>query len=177
MTSTAPEEKRVSWAELFFDLVFVLAITQVSGLLSSDHSWGGLLRALVVFVPVYWLWVGTSLMANLHDVDRPSHRLGLFGVALAGLFMALSVPQAYGDRGLVLAFAYLAGRLIFGLMFFRGALLRPSPYTISMYITGPLLVAGARCCRRACWTAGDARWSGWPPPRSTCPRRRCCGAG
>ncbi|HYU83520.1 MAG TPA: low temperature requirement protein A [Kribbellaceae bacterium] len=76
---------------------------------------------------------------NLHGIDRPSYRLALFGVALAGLFMALAVQQAYGDRGLVLALAYWAGRLLF----FRGLLLQPSPYTISMYVTGPLLVAGA----------------------------------
>jgi low temperature requirement protein LtrA len=52
VVSTPPTHKRVSWAELFFDLVFVFAITEVSALLTSDHSLAGAGRALVVFVPI-----------------------------------------------------------------------------------------------------------------------------
>ena len=61
--------KRVTWAELFFDVVFVFVITQVSELLRADHSAKGLLQALVVFVPVYWAWVGVSVYADTHNVD------------------------------------------------------------------------------------------------------------
>jgi low temperature requirement protein LtrA len=64
------QEKRVTWVELFFDLVFVVAITQVTSLLHADHSWSGAAHALVVFVPTYWAWVGMTMHANLHDVDR-----------------------------------------------------------------------------------------------------------
>jgi len=79
--------KRVTWAELFFDVVFVFVITQVTELLRTDPSAKGLLRALVVFVPVYWAWVGVSVYADTHDVDALVDRLGLFVVGMASLFM------------------------------------------------------------------------------------------
>src|ERR1700712_2567660 len=94
VTATPEPEKRVSWAELFFDLVFVFAVTEVSTRLSEDHRGLGLLRALAVFVPIYWVWVGTSLQANLRDIDQPVLRMTVFAVALAGLFLALAVPYA-----------------------------------------------------------------------------------
>lgn len=99
MTGTAPvvgpepsdtvTAKQVTWAELFFDLVFVVAVTQMSTLLERDHSWAGLLRVLIVFVPIYWTWVGTS---NQADTSRPLLRLRIFVVALAAVFMALALP-------------------------------------------------------------------------------------
>jgi len=81
MSAPAIDEKRVSWAELFVDLVFVFAVTEVSTLIEEDHSWPGLLRALVVFVPLYWMWVGTAVWTNLHDMTRPGPRLTIFGTS------------------------------------------------------------------------------------------------
>ena len=95
-------EKRVTWAELFFDLVYVFAVTEVSSLLHAHHSWAGVLRALIVFVPIYWSWVGTSVIANTQDLTSASSRIGIFSVGLAGMFMALAVPDAYGERGVLL---------------------------------------------------------------------------
>src|SRR5437763_10779135 len=98
-----PAERRVTWAELFFDLVFVFAVTEVSTLLAGDRSGAGVLRAVIVFVPCYWLWVGTSIQVNQRDISRPSLRLAVFAVALAGIFMALAVPRAYAGLGLLFA--------------------------------------------------------------------------
>src|SRR4051812_26552389 len=110
---TEPQQgKRVTWAELYFDLVFVFAITQVSALLHQDHSWAGCARALIVFVPIYWVWVGTSIQSNVNDLNRPLGRLSIFAVALGGLFMAMSVPHAYHDWGLLFACSYWASRLV-----------------------------------------------------------------
>ncbi len=143
----AGEDKRVSWAELFFDLVFVFAVIQIATLLEHDHSWPGLLRALIVFVPVYWTWVGTSIQTNVRDVSRPGTRVAVFAVALAAIFMAMALPRAYEDLGLLYAAAYWAGRIVLGAGFLRtyerGGPLPINPYTISMFVTGPLLVAGA----------------------------------
>jgi low temperature requirement protein LtrA len=139
------EEKRVHWAELFFDLVFVVAVTKVAALIASDHGWPGLLRAAVAFVPIYWTWVGTAIVTNLQDVSRPAMRLRVFAVALAGIFMALALDGAYGDRGMLFAAAYWGGRVVLGWR----ALTRLrdgvplNPYTVSMFATGPLLVLGA----------------------------------
>jgi low temperature requirement protein LtrA len=145
--SESADEKRVGSAELFFDLVFVFAVTEVSAVLEHDHSWAGLLRALVVFVPVYWLWVGTAVQTNLRDASRPGLRVTVFAVALAAVFMALALPEAYGDQGLLFAGAYWAGRLVLGSSLLRRsareAAGRLNPYTISIFVTGPLLIVGA----------------------------------
>ncbi|PZS33955.1 MAG: low temperature requirement protein A [Pseudonocardiales bacterium] len=143
----ATQDKRVSSAELFFDLVFVFAVTEVSAVLGHDHSWAGLLRALVVFVPIYWMWVGTSIQTNLRDTSRPALWLTIFTVALAAVFMALALPDAYGDLGLLFAISYWVGRLVLGMTLLRRSALAATgsvnPYTISMFMTAPLLVVGA----------------------------------
>jgi low temperature requirement protein LtrA len=138
-------DKRVSWAELFFDLVFVIAVTRVSVLIEDEGYGLGLLRALVAFVPIYWLWVGTAIQTNLRDVSRPALRLQLFGVALAGVFLALSLHEAYGDLGLLFAGAYWAGRILLGWRLLgEGRHRLPlNPFSVSMVVTGPLLVLGA----------------------------------
>jgi hypothetical protein len=96
---TEPTEKRVTWAELFFDLVLVFAITRIATLLHADHSWTGVGLALIVFVPTYWAWVGTSVHANLHDTDNTVDRAGILTLALCALFMAVALPDAYGEDG------------------------------------------------------------------------------
>jgi len=149
--------KRVAWAELFFDLVFVFAITELVELLHDDHSWNGVGRAIVVFLPVYWVWVGTTIQTNRRDLDRPAERIAVFFVALCGLVMAFALPHAYDDRGLLFAGAYWAARLGFGWWVFRGELRRIQPFTVSMAFTGPLLVVGALFdgpLREILWLAG-----------------------
>jgi low temperature requirement protein LtrA len=149
--------KRVAWAELFFDLVFVFAITELVALLHHDHSWAGVGRAVVVFLPVYWVWVGTTMQTNRRDLDRPAERIAVFFVALCGLVMAFALPYAYDDRGLLFALAYWAARLGFGLWAFRGELFHVQPFTVSMVFTGPLLVVGALFddpVREILWLAG-----------------------
>ncbi|MFJ9459622.1 low temperature requirement protein A [Kitasatospora sp. NPDC101447] len=137
-----PEEKRVTWAELYFDLVFVFAITQVSGLLHHHHDAAGLVRALVVFVPVYWCWVGTTVQANIRDVDNLRDRLGILLVGLAGLFMALAIPGAYGGRGVLLGAAYWLARLVLLLLLVRVPGVWRGPYGVGVLVSGPLLVTG-----------------------------------
>jgi low temperature requirement protein LtrA len=158
VSETKPEEKRVSWAELFFDLVFVVAVTQVSGFLEHHLSWGGALKALVVFVPIYWLWVGTAIQTNLQDTSRPLLRIRILAVALAAVFMAVSLPAAYDRLGLLFAFAYWTGRLVLGVGVIiasaRMGRLPINPYSVSMVLTGPMLVVGAL-------VHGDARELIW----------------
>jgi low temperature requirement protein LtrA len=135
-------EKRVTWAELFFDLVFVFAVTEVSALLHADHSLPGVGRAVVVFVPLWWAWVGTSILANTRDVDNPLDRLGIFTVGLAGLFMALAVPLAYGSRGALYGCAYFAARAVLAALVFRGPRMSLNAFSVGLCVTGPLLIAG-----------------------------------
>jgi low temperature requirement protein LtrA len=135
-------EKRVTWAELFFDLVFVFAITQISGLLHQDHSWAGLARALVVFVPIYWAWVGMSVHANTHEVENPVDRMGIFAVGLAALFMAMATPEAYADRGVLFGASYYAARTVLAFLIFRGRGVSLSPFSVAVFFSGPLLLIG-----------------------------------
>jgi low temperature requirement protein LtrA len=152
-------EKRVTWAELFFDLVFVFAITQVSGLLHDDHTWAGVARAAVVFVPIYWAWVGTSVHANTHDVDNPLDRLGIFAVGLCALFSGLATPLAYEERGLLFGATYFAARIILALLIHRGGWAAVSPFSIAVVVSGPLLVIGGLVetpARTALWATTAA---------------------
>jgi low temperature requirement protein LtrA len=150
--------KRVSWAELYFDLVFVVAVTRVSAFIEHDHSWGGVLRAVIVFVPVYWLWVGMAIQTNQQDTSRVILRLRLFAVALAAVFMAASLDDSYGRLGLLFAVAYWSGRIVLALpqipLFRARRAILLNPVTVSVLFTGPLLVVGAL-------VHGDAREVLW----------------
>ena len=133
----------MTWAELYFDLVFVFAVTQVTALLHDDHSWAGVGRALVLFVAVYWGWVGTSIHANTADVDTPNGRLGIFAVGLCSLLMALAVPEAYGERGLLFGIGYMLLRIVLAAVVFRGPRMSLNAFSVGLLVTGPLLVLGA----------------------------------
>jgi low temperature requirement protein LtrA len=135
-------QKRVTWAELFFDLVFVFAVTEVSALLHHDHSWAGAGRALVIFIPIYWVWVGTSVLANTHDVDNPLNRLGIFAIGLCSLFMALATPGVYGARGVLFGASYFAARILLAALVSRGRGLVLSPVSVALFVSGPLLLIG-----------------------------------
>jgi len=139
----APAEKKVTWVELFFDLVFVYAVTRASELLQEDHSPLGMLRALVVFIPVYWVWVGTTMHANLHDPDTTRDRIGIFSVGACGLLLAITLPHSWHDHGLWFGGAYWAARLVL-LLLITGRENRQAftTFTVGASLTGPLLVLG-----------------------------------
>jgi low temperature requirement protein LtrA len=97
----------------------------------------------VVFIPIYWAWVGMTMHANLHDVDRTGARLGVFAVGLCGLFMAVALPEAYETRGLLFGASYWAARLmLYALMWrsYRGTGF--NPFIAAAFVTGPLLTLG-----------------------------------
>src|SRR4051794_16419012 len=135
-------EKRVSWAELFFDLVFVFAVTQVSALLHADHSWAGVGRALIVLAPMYWAWVGVTVFTNTRGTDSPRDRIGILMIGLGSLFMAMAVPEAFDDRGLLFGCSYLGLRIVTGWLVLWGRPLFLNPVSVSLILTGPLLVVG-----------------------------------
>ena len=147
-------EKRVTWAELFFDLVFVFAVTEVSSLLHDHHGASWVLRALIVFVPLYWSWVGTSILANTQDLTSAASRIGIFAVGLCGLFMALAVPDAYGDRGVLFGCAYLGARVVLAFMMFRNVPFTINPIAVGLCVSGPLILAGG-------FAHGNAREAIW----------------
>jgi len=99
---------RVTYVELFFDLVFVYAITQISHGLLAHLSPLGLLQTTMLMLAVWWVWVFTSWVTNWLDPDRTAVRLALFIMMVAGLILSASIPDAFGERGLGFAIAYVA---------------------------------------------------------------------
>ncbi len=101
-------EQRVTPLELFFDLVFVFAVTQLSHLLLDHLSFRGVLETLFLLLAVWWAWVYTAWFTNWFDPDRLPVRLVLVAVMLASLLMSVAIPEAFGERGLMFALAFVA---------------------------------------------------------------------
>jgi low temperature requirement protein LtrA len=104
---SAGEEQRATTLELFYDLVFVFAVTQVSHLLLDDLGWQGAGEAMLVLLVVWWAWNYTTWVTNELDPDSPVVRLLLLGIMLATLVMAVAIPDAFGSKGLLFAAAYV----------------------------------------------------------------------
>jgi low temperature requirement protein LtrA len=118
-------EQRVTPLELFFDLVYVFAVTQLSHLLLEHLSLRGLLETLMLFLAVWGVWVYTAWFTNWFDPDRLPVRLVLVAVMLASLLMSVAIPEAFGKRGLMFALAYVAiqvGRTAFTFIALRKSL-------------------------------------------------------
>ena len=102
------EEQRATPLELFYDLVFVFAVTQVSHLLLDDLSWRGAGHAALTLLVVWWAWNYTTWVTNELDPGSIAVRLLLIGLTLATLLMAVAIPQAFGEHALLFAASYVA---------------------------------------------------------------------
>ncbi|TFC41142.1 low temperature requirement protein A [Cryobacterium sp. TmT2-59] len=98
---------RVTHIELFFDLIFVLALTQLSRYLYENQSWAGALESAVLVLALWWIWVHTTWVTNVLDPARLPVRGAVIGLSLIGLVISVSIYESFGDRGLVFALAYV----------------------------------------------------------------------
>jgi low temperature requirement protein LtrA len=98
----------VTTVELFFDLVYVFAITQLSHLILSDPTVAGVARAAFLLTIVWWAWIYTTWMVNWFDPGSPAVRAVLTGVMLASLLMSAALPGAFGADGVLFALSYVA---------------------------------------------------------------------
>src|SRR5215212_546223 len=106
VTAVLRDEGRVTALELFFDLVFVLALTQCTALMASDPTWTGLARGIAVLGVMWWCWVGYTWLCSVVDPEEGTVRIVMF-TAMAGLLLAaLAIPDAFGDEALLFAIAY-----------------------------------------------------------------------
>ena len=101
------EEFGVSPLELFFDLVFVFAITQVSHLLLEHLDWRGVLESAMVLMVVWWAWNYSTWAVNELDPNRMPVRFLLLIIMMASLLLAVAIPEAFGDKGLLFALSYV----------------------------------------------------------------------
>ena len=113
------QRSHVGMVELFYDLVFVFAITQLSHGLLEHLTPLGLLQTGVLFVGVWWLWIYTTWCTNWLNPASTAVRQLLFALMLLGLLMSSALPRAFEDRGLVFALAYAAQHLLRSLYMIR----------------------------------------------------------
>jgi low temperature requirement protein LtrA len=106
------DEHQVTPLELFFDLVFVFAITQVTGLLADDPDWGGVLHGVLILAAIWWAWNAYAWLTSATDVDEGGVRLAMLGAMVAMFGVALAVPDAFGKSALLFGLAYLLVRIL-----------------------------------------------------------------
>jgi low temperature requirement protein LtrA len=151
-------EHRVTALELFFDLVFVFAITQVTGYLADHPTWQGFLEGLLLLTALWWAWAAYAWLTNALDPEEGAVRLAVFASMGAMLVVALAVPNAFGDDALLFAAAYFIVRALHLVLFAIGArgdpelmdavvrlvptaVLGPSLLVVAAFLDGPIQLA------------------------------------
>jgi low temperature requirement protein LtrA len=107
----AAGEERVTPLELFFDLIFVFAITQVTGFISDDPTWAGLVRGMLVLGVLWWAWAAYAWLTNTINPEEGAVRIVMFGAMAAMLIASLAVPDVFGDDAFLFACAYAFVRI------------------------------------------------------------------
>ena len=159
MSQLEPDRSaRVSTLELFFDLVFVFTITQLTGVLVSGGDAAAVARVVVMFAVIWWMYDAYAWLTNAIATDHLRHRLLLIGGMGAFLVISLAVPEAYGAEGLAFGIGYLVVVLLHAAMYVRGtslsearAILRIVPFNLAAAVL--VLVGGA--------LGGDVQWVIW----------------
>src|SRR3954471_7654746 len=106
LTAVMREGETVTPLELFFDLVFVLALTQCTALMAHEPTWQGLAKGMLVLGVLWWAWVGYSWLTSVVDPEEGAVRLTIFAAMAALLVAALCVPTVFDDTALLFAATY-----------------------------------------------------------------------
>ncbi len=158
----AEEEERVTPLELFFDLVFVLSFTQVTLYMADEGTWSAVGEGMLILAAVWWAWAAYGWLTNAIDPDENVNRLCMFASMAAMLLVSLSIPEAFGDEGLLFGCSYFFVRAMHLILYVRntrqdgddanlGAILKLAPGLL--FGSALLVVAGA--------LDGDARVVVW----------------
>jgi low temperature requirement protein LtrA len=139
---------RVTPLELFLDLVFVFAFTQVTTFISHDPSWGGLLRGLLLLGTLWWAWSAYAWLTNALDPEEGGIRLAVLAAIAAMLIVSLAAPGAFGSDGVTFGVAYLVVRALHLLLFAKAGhanpdLLQAALRTLPASILAPVLLVVA----------------------------------
>jgi low temperature requirement protein LtrA len=122
-TRKGHEHARVTFVELFFDLVFVFAVTQLSHTLLAHFTLLGAIETVLLMMAVWWVWIYTSWVTNWLDPERMPVRVALFAIMALGLILSAALPRAFDELGLVFALAHVSiqvGRTLFTLWAVQG---------------------------------------------------------
>jgi low temperature requirement protein LtrA len=154
------DEHEVTPLELFFDLVFVFAITQVTSGLADLPTWGSVLRGMLVLAALWWAWSGYAWLTSTLDVDEGGVRLALLAAMGTMLIVALAVPGAFGDDGVLFGVAYLLVRILHLVLYTIVA--RDDPDLVGALLrVMPTNLVGASLLLLAGFLDGDARVAVW----------------
>ncbi|WP_290648354.1 low temperature requirement protein A [Aquisalimonas sp.] len=113
----------MTYVELFFDLIFVFTIIQLSLTLAGHYTLLGLMQGAVLLLAVWWVWILTTWATNWLDPNRLPVQVMLFALMFLGLVLSTSIPDAFGDKAIYFAVAYVliqVGRSLFTVLAFRG---------------------------------------------------------
>jgi low temperature requirement protein LtrA len=106
LSAVLREGERVTPLELFFDLVFVLALTQCTALMSERPTWGGLAQGMLALGVLWWSWVGYAWLTSVVDPEEGAVRIAMFAAMAAFLIASIAVPEAFDSLGFAFALAY-----------------------------------------------------------------------
>jgi low temperature requirement protein LtrA len=139
-TDVSEQGKAASTVELFFDLVFVFAFTQVTSFLVEHQTWVGLARGAAILAAVWWGWAAYSWLTGAASTEENVvERVILFGAMASMVIVALSVPDAFGDTAVIFGVAYFVVRLLHVLLYKRVA---PPETRAALYRVVPGILGG-----------------------------------
>ncbi|HEX2360183.1 MAG TPA: low temperature requirement protein A [Solirubrobacterales bacterium] len=162
MATAGPVEERVAPLELFFDLVFVLSFTQVTVALADDPSWAGLGEGMLIMAAVWWAWAAYAWLTNTIDTNENLNRVAVFSAMGAMLIVSLSIPEAFGDRGILFGCAYFFVRAMHLVLYMRNTRREGDTYNLeAIGRLAPGLLLGSALLIVAGLLDGGARTSVW----------------
>lgn len=137
------EESRVTTLELFFDLVFVFTLTQLTALLSRSLSWESLLQSFLIFIVLFWMYGGYAWLTNSVPPVTPGRQLLLIAGMAAFLICALAIPNAFHNSGVTFGIGYLIVIIVHGFMYMRAVGLETARFVPFNFLSaGVVIVAG-----------------------------------
>src|SRR6516162_6497935 len=154
------DQRRASWLELFFDLAFAGAVGQLAGAFQSHPGLGALARFVLLFTPIWWLWVQLTFYADRHETEDAAHRISILVAILLCVALAASAPSALAGHtaGFVIAFACLRGLQL--LLYARAR--RHLPATRPLYSRYLIwFSAGGALWLASLTVSGSARYAFW----------------
>src|SRR3954470_5667755 len=153
-------EERVTDLELFFDLVFVFAITQVTTLMAHDPSWAGLGRGMLVLSALWFAWAAYAWLTNTINPEEGTARIAIFVTMVALLVASLAVPHAFDDDAVIFGAAYLFVRAMHIVLYAIAARSDPS-LTVVVRRLAPGMLGSGILILAAGLVHGTARYALW----------------
>jgi low temperature requirement protein LtrA len=155
-------EERVTPLELFFDLVFVLSFTQVTSSVVHEGSWAGLGEGILILAAVWWAWAAYGWLTNSIDPDENLNRLCMFAAMGGMVIVSLSIPEAFGDRGVLFGCSYFFVRAMQLVLYVRSTRREEDAYNLEAILRlAPGLLLGSAMLIVAGLLDGGARTSVW----------------